>query len=147
MTQSGPPEAILKSLKWLLRPLVRLLLAHQITYPMVIRMLKSVYVEVALGDFPVVGKQQTDSRISLLTGVHRKDIKRLREGAFAVDKAPTEISMVAQLVALWTGAHEYLDELGDPKPLPRLPRDDHAYSFEELVNTCPSTRYLVCARN
>jgi len=40
-------------------------------------------VDVAVKEFPVDGKPQTDSRVTLLTGVHRKDVKRLRNEPLA----------------------------------------------------------------
>ena len=72
-----PASSLVAALIRLLRPLVKLLLYHGITYPFLADLLKSVYVEVADREFPVEGKKQTDSRVSLLTGVHRKDVKGL----------------------------------------------------------------------
>ena len=81
-----PPRALLAALERVLRPLVRLLLAHGITFPALSRLLKSVYVQVAERDFALEGKRVSDSRVSLLTGVHRKDVRTLRgEGA---DESP-----------------------------------------------------------
>ena len=65
----------------LLRPLVRLLIERSIPLPFVTELLRGLYVEVAVKEFPVEGKRQTDSRVNLLTGVHRKDVKRLRAHA------------------------------------------------------------------
>ena len=59
-------------------PLVKLLLHRGIGYPLLAEALKSVFVGVAESEFPLAGKAETDSRISLLTGIHRRDVKRLR---------------------------------------------------------------------
>jgi len=126
------PPALVAAVRRLLRPLVRLLLNHQFTYPMLIRLLKGVYVEVA-EEYRVPGKEQTDSRVSLLTGVHRKDVKRLRQDEQARHRAPTTVTLGAQLVALWTTDRKYLDAKGRPRPLPRLARDGDSSSFEQLV--------------
>ncbi len=69
---------VLSAARRILRPLTRLLLANGVTLPAIQEILKSVLIEVAEEDFPVKGKVTTDSRISVLTGVHRKDVKRLR---------------------------------------------------------------------
>lgn len=130
-----PPRSLLSALKRLLRPLVRLLLGHQISYPMMTRILKAVYVEVATENFQVEGKAQTDSRISLLTGVHRKDVKRLRSETAEHHEIPASVPLSAQLVALWTGDSKYIDADGVPKPLTRLPRKGERMSFERLVRT------------
>ena len=63
----------------LLRPLVHLLLSKQITFPILTTLLKELYVEVASEEFQIEGKRLTDSRINLLTGIHRKDVRRFRE--------------------------------------------------------------------
>ena len=73
-----PAPALVRALRRLLRPLVRLLLAKQVTYPFLANLLKAVYVEVAEREFAIAGKSQTTSRLSLLTGIHRKDAERLR---------------------------------------------------------------------
>ena len=71
----------------------------------------------------MAGKPQTDSRITLLTGVHRKDVKRLRDEPHVALRAPRVASLSSQLIARWTTLPEYLDEQGAPRPLPRLPAD------------------------
>ena len=71
-------HSLLLALRRLLRPLVNLLLRYQVTYPFVSRLLKEVYVEVALADLSGEIDRPTDSRVSLLTGVHRKEVRRLR---------------------------------------------------------------------
>lgn len=45
----------------------------------------------------------TDSRLSVLTGVHRKDVKRLREELQALEAAPRTVSPGARIIGLWTG--------------------------------------------
>jgi hypothetical protein len=131
----SPPEGLQKALRHLLRPLVRLLLEQRLTYPMLTNLLKSVYLEVALRDFPIEGKRQTDSRLSLLTGLHRKDVRRLRAEAArgAATPIPPAVALGAQLVGRWTGTPDYLDREGRPRPLPRLAGPGRGPSFEELV--------------
>ncbi|MFQ5625372.1 MAG: DUF6502 family protein [Methyloligellaceae bacterium] len=124
-----------QALHRLLRPLVRVLIAQGITFPSLSRLLKHVYVEVAQDDFPVPGKPQTDSRINLLTGVHRKDIKALRERRRGADAPSPVLSRNAHLIALWTGAPDYIDGRGRPRPLPRHAALDGGPSFESLVES------------
>jgi hypothetical protein len=131
-----PSPQLVAALKALLHPLIRLLMAKQVTYTYLVGLLKDIYVEVAERDFPVEGKRQTDSRISLLTGVHRKDVRRLRGARHHADEPPPSVSLGAQLVARWTGLPEYLDETGRPRPLRRLPRTGvGGPSFEGLVRS------------
>ncbi|PIE44160.1 MAG: hypothetical protein CSA50_01765 [Gammaproteobacteria bacterium] len=126
------PASLVKALHHLLRPMVRLLLHFQITYPALSNLLKQIYVDVAVNDFKLDGKAQTDSRVSLLTGVHRKDVKRLRENDEEYLPSAT-ISLGAQLIARWLSDKDYLDESGAAKPLPRT--SGSGASFESLVKT------------
>ena len=119
----------------LLRPLVRLLIAHGITFPMLSNLLKALYVDSADRDFPMDGKRQTDSRISLITGVHRKDVKRLRTAPSETQSATSAPSIGAQLVGLWIGSPDYIDADGKPIPLPRSKPADGGRSFEGLVES------------
>ena len=126
---------VIAALRRILRPLVRLLLTHGVTYPLITDIVKSTYVDVARREFRLSGKRQTDSRISLLTGVHRKDVKRLIEEGERGDPAPTGVSLGASLVARWLGDPELSDEQGRPLPLPRLASDGGRVSFEGLVES------------
>ena len=112
---------------------MRLLLHYQITFPMLSRWLKAVYVDVAEREYRVDGKPQSDSRITLLTGIHRKEVKRLRGGGKTVEAVPENVSLGASLVAIWVGDPRYCDEKGQPRPLARHPREGAGVSFESLV--------------
>ena len=109
------------------------MLNQGITYPFLSELLKGLFVEVADKEFQLGNRPQTDSRVSLLTGVHRKDVRRLRESPYNDEAVPAAISFGATLVARWVGGPEYLDNEGNPKPLPRLASDGGTYSFEGLV--------------
>ncbi len=135
-TPGEPSKVLVYALKKILMPLVKLLLSFQITYPYLINLLKSIYVEIAEEEFPVSGKRQSDSRISLLTGVHRKDVKRLRNPDSSDGGMPQNISLGAQLVALWIGSERYQDSTGQPLPLPiKTPPGYTGPTFDNLVET------------
>ena len=131
----NPPTALVTAIERILRPLVKLLLSYQLTYPQLIRILKSTYVEVAEQEFKANDKHQSDSRIHLLTGVHRKDVKRLRDEGRQDQAAPPLVSAGAQIIGHWLGTSQYLDGLGKPRPLPLRPSATDGVSFEALVET------------
>lgn len=136
-----PPAALVSALRKLLRPLVRLLLSFQVSYPYLISLLKSIYVDVADQEFSVDGKRQSDSRITLLTGVHRKDVKRLRAEPADETILPANVSVGAQLIATWLGSDRFKDGTGEPLPLPlRSAQHGAAASFDDLVE-------LVCRQD
>jgi Family of unknown function (DUF6502) len=136
MVSTSDKQTLLsKALKRVLRPLVKLMLSHDLGYNFAIDLLKGLFVEVAQSDFQIEGKRQTDARISLITGVHRKDVKRLREEGVAQILMPESISLGSQVIAQWNAHHLYLDATGMPLPLPRFSSDDGLPSFEELVKS------------
>lgn len=134
---SQPPErlahgdALLRACRRILRPIVKALIAHGITLPAVIALLKQAYVEVAVDSFHIEGKPMTDSRVSLLTGVHRKDVRTLRETGVPAT-APPGMSIGAAVIGRWLGDRRYTSEDGRPKPLPRAGGPDLA-TFNALV--------------
>jgi hypothetical protein len=131
---TGPSPALAQALRKVLRPLVHLMLARGVTFSYVSELLISLMVEVADKDFQLPGKPSTDSRVSLLSGVHRKDVNRLRHAQITTDEKLTSVvSLGAQLVAQWLGKPEYLDDQGQPRPLPRYASEGGAQSFEGLV--------------
>lgn len=132
----GPSQRLQSAVRMLLRPLVQLLLSRQITYPILTRLLKDLYVEVASDEFAIEGKRLTDSRINLLTGIHRKDVRRLREEPeeAAPESRPKSISLGAQIVARWTDQLEFQDDEGRPAPLTRRPSPGEV-SFDDLVSS------------
>ena len=132
----APTPELTRAVRQLLRPLVGLLLDNGLTYGWLTKMLKVIYVDVAESEFGLPDKPQTDSRISLLTGVHRKDVRRLRSEDREAFEPPSSIFLGAQLVAIWTTDPRFLDEKGKPAPLARLPAAAHeqqVMSFEDLV--------------
>ncbi len=132
-SHAHPSPAFVLALRQVLRPLVRLMLARGITLPYLTELLKSLLVEVAEQDFRIDGKASSDSRVSLLSGVHRKDVNRLRHADAGDEKMPPVVSLGAQLVAQWLGKPQYGDAQGQPLPLPRYVSEGGAQSFEGLV--------------
>ena len=72
-------KTLARALHTMLRPLVRILLRNGIAYGSFAELAKKTYVEVAFEDFAPEGKKQTVSRVSALTGLTRKEVKRLLE--------------------------------------------------------------------
>lgn len=139
---SQPPAVLVAAIRKILRPIVRLLLNFQITYPFLVNLLKSLYVEVADQEFGMDDKRQTDSRINLLTGVHRKDVKRLRSEHSEDINTPKNISIGAQLIAYWLGSKAFWDKDGLPLALPlrSAAKTTKDKTFDDLVE-------LVCKQD
>lgn len=129
-----PPDARLLQgqISKLIRPLVKLMIRSGFSFTAFIDLARKVYVDVALNDFRIEGKEQTDSRITLLTGVHRKEVRRLRQETLDDASISPELSRTSQIVARWLGGAGYLGVTGRPAP---LPRSGPAPSFETLVSS------------
>lgn len=125
---------IFKALTHVMRPLVRFMLARGITYVIFADWLKGVYVETALQDFCLSNKTTNDSRISVLTGVHRKDVKRLREMVVKDSSMiiPTNVNLGSQLVSAWLTNPNFMLN-NTPKAIPRLKKNGGEVSFEALA--------------
>ena len=68
--------AVVQALNKLLKPLVRLLLRNGIAYGEFSDMAKQAYIEVANADFAVPGRKQSQSRIAVITGIHRHEVAK-----------------------------------------------------------------------
>ena len=73
-----PADELLRALGSVLAPLLRLLLASGLDYTRLAAQLKPLFIEQARLELLRTRKIDTDSAISLLSGVHRKDVRELR---------------------------------------------------------------------
>ena len=112
-------DVLLRACKRILRPLIKAMIAHGITLPATLSVLRQLYVEVAVDSFGLRDKPITDSRVSMLTGVHRKDVRTVRRRGVPATVPPGP-SVGATVVGRWLGDPRFLeDEAGRPKALPR----------------------------
>lgn len=134
-THVAPSAALVQALRRALTPLVRLMLSRDLTYPFMSELLKSLFVEVADREFRIGDSTPTDSRVSLVSGVHRKEVSRLRKDLGAGKQTvPDVASLGAQVVAQWMGTPPYTDEEGEARPLARFASEGGDLSFEGLVS-------------
>lgn len=125
-----PPKALIAAVQRLLRPLIRGFIRFGLTYPLLSDILKRTYVEIADEDFRIYpDKSPSDSRISLLTRVHRKDVRKFRAEDMAPPLNLSGSSVAAQIIARWLGRDDLLDKEGRPIALPRLGEN----SFDALA--------------
>ena len=134
MIQPNPDgqSLFIRVLRSLLRPLVRALIAQGVTAPMFYRMLKRLFVEVAERDFALPGERATDSRITLLTGVHRRDVREFRDPDRSAEvEASEKVTTIATVIGRWLADPAISGKNGQPAPLARTA--DDGPSFEALV--------------
>ena len=128
-------ELVLKAFVAANRPLVRLLIGRGATYPAVAEQLRQLFVDEAVAEIHARGGKPTASAVSLLSGVHRKDL-RAREladagepAARAAEPGPAPLGLVGQVVGRWMSDPAFTAG-GQPRALQRGSDGD---SFDALV--------------
>jgi Family of unknown function (DUF6502) len=131
-TAPNTSERVLETAARILAPLVRLLIAKGVTYQMASEVLKQVYVRVAQKQF-VEDDEATGTRLSLLTGLNRKEIRRLTSEDFEKPREPMS-SYASAVHSVWRTLRRWRDKDGNPKVLPRR-STNHLLSFDDLVKS------------
>ncbi len=122
-TAVGLPEPALaaEAIARVLQPLARLMIDHGLQLPSMVELLKKALVDEAARAYGVADKGSSDTRISLLTGVHRKDVKRLRIAPQVDVDATPLVPLAATVVACWISEPRYLNADQTARPLARTP--------------------------
>lgn len=118
----------LEAMQCIVAPLVRWLLHEGVGYQQLVAALKPVFIEQAHLQAQAQGEKDTDSALSLRSGVHRKDISAWRRTEHPISKAPKR-SVPAEVFTRWISDPLYMTAAG-PR---RLPRHGMAPSFEALA--------------
>ncbi len=130
MSKDSEKTAIIGACRRLLRPIASLLLKGGMTWREFSLLSKSVFVEVASRDYGIDGRPTNISRVSLLTGIGRKEVKRLRDAAAAPPATPINKSTDAtRVLSGWHQDPDFLDANGEPR---ELGLDAGPLSFEAL---------------
>jgi hypothetical protein len=133
MSNSVKP-GLLSAFKVLLRPLVRILLRHGVSFAEFADILKAVYVEIAVTEFKVDGKRGTKSRIAVITGLTRKEVSRVVEVAGAENQgAKSNLNRVARVLAGWHTDPDFIGPYGMPLEIRYEDGGLSAVTFSTLV--------------
>lgn len=111
-------------------PLVRWLLRSGVGYAEFTAAIKPIFLVEARVELRCSGRKETDSALSLLSGLHRKDVRKAAQDAHMQDagaSATTKASLASQVVARWVAN-------GLPEALP-LVGDNSFESLVQLVST------------
>jgi hypothetical protein len=89
-----------------------------VTYGLLEARLRELFVEVAERDFALPDLEPTDSRVSILTGINRKEVRRIR--SLDREAAPRSFvrNLAASVVSRWVSDPRLTDGTGRPLPLP-----------------------------
>ena len=126
-----PADEVLRALGAVLAPVLRLLLATGVDYTRLAAEIKPLILEQARLELLRRGQRDTDSALSALSGVHRKDVRAWRDGSLG-GRIAQELSVSSQVFARWVQDPLYRDRRRRPKALPRLGPEP---SFETLARS------------
>lgn len=108
---------LLHAARRILYPLVRILLRNGIPSDALTEMVRQTYVDVASEEFAIDGRKQTNARISVITGLNRKEVARLRgNDPLSVDDQQ-RWNRAATVLGAWLRDEEFLNPKGDPLDL------------------------------
>ena len=122
-------KLIIKNLTKIFYPLVKICIREEIQLNNLIDVLKQLYVDVSIKE-TLSDKKITDSRISLITGVHRKDVKKIRAKKSKFDVTQTVNPLKSSIISMWIGDNRFSKNDGTPKAL----KKNGLNSFETLTN-------------
>jgi len=132
-------NALRNACRALLRPIALVLLKGGMTWKEFSDLSKSVFVAVATDEFGIRGRPTNVSRVSILTGISRKEVKRQRD-LMTADQ-PVVSSKTTDATRLLSGWHQdarYVDGNGTPKALPATgPEPSFTTLFEAYGGDTP----------
>jgi hypothetical protein len=115
----------------ILRPLIHILIRNGISYGTFADLAKWLFVDIAAREFAIEGRKQTISRVSVITGLNRKDVKRVSQLPVPDDRASSErYNRAARVIAGWRRDKAFRDAKGGPAD---LPLSGEGATFQSLV--------------
>ena len=128
---TGIQSAVLNACYAFLRPIARLLIKNGIGYQDFAEIAKNAFVEVASEDYGIRGRKTNMSRVAVMTGLSRKEIKKVRESiSGGTIKIPHRTRRPELLLTIWHTEPEFQDAHGQPKI---IEFDGPGASFRNLV--------------
>lgn len=111
----GIKEKILGALFGVMRSICRLLLRHEIGFREFSELTKTAFVQVATEEYGLRGRPTNISRVAVMTGLTRKEVKRIREKKSNLGKdLISKRNPHAELLHYWNTDKEYIDKSGMP---------------------------------
>ena len=128
-------EHLRLALRMMLKPLVKLLISQGVSHGDFSEAAKDVYVEVAIRYFDKSAKVN-QSRIAILTGLTRKEVKNVIDRAMRSEPYGKDFSRPSRVLAGWHSDPRYLGPYGVPLEIPyESTVSGGTPSFVDLVKT------------
>ena len=128
-------EHLRLALRMMLKPLAKLLISQGVSHGDFSESAKDVYVAVAIRHFDLSSKVN-QSRIAILTGLTRKEVKNVIDRAIRSEPSTKNFSRPSRVLAGWHSDPRFLGPYGVPLEVPyEASVDGGAPSFVDLVKT------------
>lgn len=102
-----------------LRPIAKILLRYGIGFREFAEVAKSAFVDVATSEYGIRGRPTNISRVAVMTGLTRKEVRRLRDQLTEGNEIFSEkTNPLAKVLHRWHSEDEFLDSNGRPATLP-----------------------------
>lgn len=129
--QDSLKQQLLNAFLLVLRPITRILLRYGIGYREFVEVAKTAYVDVASSDYGLRGRPTNISRVAVMTGLTRKEVKRLRDKIESGDSSiSVKTTPLLDVLHHWHAQPEFTDDNGKPA---KLPFAGESGSFSSLV--------------
>lgn len=127
-------EHLLYAFRRVMRPLIRILIRSGVRYDEFLELVRGVYVESAIRDGLGNGIKPTRAKISLSTGVPRRDVDRFIDNDGALPSAPKTLTKIlSEILNRWHTDPQFVGPYGIPLELEV--RSQKNRSFAELVTS------------
>jgi hypothetical protein len=125
---------VLTAFRRLTRPLVKILIRHGVAFGEFAEILKTVYVDVAANEFALPERKISGSRVAILTGLTRKEVRRISEALSRPEGAapPEALGNLNRATRVLSGWHQDPDFTG-PYAIPLELPFDGDISFTALA--------------
>lgn len=129
--QDDVQKQILGAFLVVLRPMARIILRFGIGFREFAEIAKTAFVDVASSDYGLRGRPTNISRVAVMTGLTRKEVKRLRDKLSSdEDRLAVRTTPLCVVLHRWHAEDDFLDQQGRPAT---LPFSGETPSFSELV--------------
>jgi hypothetical protein len=114
-------DEILNGLRSLMNPVARFLLRSGIGYREFASICKLAFVDVATSDYGIRGRPTNVSRVAVMTGLTRKEVKAIRK---RIEQGSEEslwlekLNLPTQILHYWHHDPDFCEEPGKPKAIP-----------------------------
>ena len=130
--ETSAERPIIRACRRWLRPVARWLLGSGVTWREFAELSREAFVDTATEEFGLRGRPTNVSRVALLTGLTRRDVRRVRAESEArtVDDIEEPLNHGTRVLSGWHLDADYLEEDGRPRVLPAT---GPVPSFESLL--------------